>query len=217
MSPKKKCSKKKTSKKASKTTKSSESKRKTKEKIMIVKMTGKKEEFNREKLISSIINAGATKKLAEEIADEIETKIEDGMTTSEIRRIVLEKLEEKKPEIADNWKFYDRIVKGRITFEKGKFIVVEKGNLYLGREVKDIGPKGLSNYEEVVGILKELEEDLKHGVSRKTINSRTFVLYMADLKSKHMSKKDKEKSIEAINEFRKKLGWKPFTPKKPIE
>ncbi len=217
MPAKRKCGKKKTTKKTSKASKSSESKKKKKEKIMIVKMSGEKEEYSREKLMNSLINAGATKKLAEEIVEEIEPKIEDGMTTSEIRSMVLEKLEEKKPEVADNWKFYDRIVKGRITFEKGKFVVVKKGNLYLGREVKDIGPKGLSNYEEVVGILRELEEDLKHGIPRRTINSRTFVLYMAVLKSKHMSKEDKEKSIEAINEFRKKLGWKPFVPKKPIE
>ena len=180
-------------------------------------MSGKKEEYKREKLVQSMINAGATKEVAEEIADEVEERLRDGMTTSELRRIVLNKLEQRNPEWADNWKFYDRIVKGRITFENGKFVVVEKGNLYLGREVKDIGPKGLSHFEEVKEILKELEEDLEHGVPKKTINSRTFVLYMAVLKSKKMSKEDKIKSIEAINEFRKKLGWKPFEPKKPIE
>jgi len=31
-----------------------------------------------------------------------------------------------------------------------------------------------------------------------------------------MSKEDKLKSIEAINEFRKKMGWKPFELKKPL-
>ena len=45
-----------------------------------------------------------------------------------------------------------------------KFVVVEKGRLYLGRQVKDIGPKGLSHAEEVKGILAEMDEDLEYGV-----------------------------------------------------
>jgi len=129
---------------------------------------------------------------------------------------VLKLLREKNPEWVENWEFYDRIVKGRVTFENGKFVVVEKGNLYLGREVRDIGKKGLSDFEEVKAILRELEEDLKMGVSKRTIHNRTYVLFMAVLKTKKMSLEDKKKSIEAINEFRKKLGWKPFELKKPL-
>jgi len=188
-----------------------------KKKVRIVKMDGKLEEFDKSKIVKSIEAAGAPKEVAEEIADEIEDWVEDGKSTREIRRKVLTILEEKNPEWADNWKFYDRVMKGRITFEGGKFIVVDKGHLYLGRSVRDIGPKGLSDVKEVEGILKELEEDLDHGIPRKTINSRTFVLYMAVLKSKKMKKEDKKKAIEIINEFRKKLGWKPFEPKKPIQ
>jgi len=124
--------------------------------------------------------------------------------------MVLDMLEEKNPEWRDSWEFYDRIVKGRITFEKGKFIEVKKGNLYLGREVRDIGEPGLSNVEEVKRILKELEEDIKHEIPSKKIHSRTYVLFMTVLKSKKMNKEEKLKAIEAINEFRKKMGWKPF-------
>ncbi|MEX2703506.1 MAG: hypothetical protein Q6368_010650 [Candidatus Baldrarchaeota archaeon] len=69
-------------------------------------------------------------------------------------------LGKRNPEWRDSWKFYDRIVKERITFEKGKFVGVKKGNLYLGREVRDIGEPGLSNVEEVKEILRELEEDI---------------------------------------------------------
>ena len=188
-----------------------------KKKVKVVKMSGKLEDFDKNKIVKSIEATGAPKEVAEEIADKVEEWVEDGKSTREIRRKVLTMLEEKNPEWADNWKFYDRVMKGRITFEGGKFVVVNKGHLYLGREVKDIGPKGLSNVEEVEGILRELEEDLEHGIPEKTINSRTFVLYMAVLKSKKMKKKDKEKAIELINEFRKKLGWKPFEPKKPIQ
>jgi len=35
--------------------------------------------------------------------------------------------------------------------EDGKVVVVEKGHLYLGRTVKDVGPKDLSSAEEVAG------------------------------------------------------------------
>lgn len=129
---------------------------------------------------------------------------------------MLEELERRDPQWADNWKFYDRIVKGRITYEGGKFVVVEEGHLYLGREVRDVGKPGLDSVEEVKGILRELEEDLEQGISRRTINSRTRVLFLAVLRSKKMSKEDKLKAIEAINEFRKKLGWKPFELKKPL-
>ncbi|MGQ4891784.1 MAG: ATP cone domain-containing protein [Candidatus Njordarchaeia archaeon] len=186
-------------------------------KIKIIKMDGSEEEFMKEKIVNSVKLAGAPEGVAKEIAEDVEKAVEEGMTTRQIRRMVLNELEKRNPEWADNWKYYDRIVKGRITFENGKFIVVQKGHLYLGRQVKDIGPKGLSNYEEVEGILREMEEDLKYGVPKRTINSRTFVLFMAVLKSKKMKKEDKIKSIEAINKFREKMGWKPFEVKKPIE
>jgi hypothetical protein len=185
-------------------------------KIRVVKMDGSFEDFDKEKIVKACINAGATEKDAREIAEEVSKKIGDGVTTREIRSMVLDMLEEKNPEWRDSWEFYDRIVKGRITFEKGKFVEVKKGNLYLGREVRDIGEPGLSNVEEVKGILRELEEDIKHGIPSKKIHSRTYVLFMAVLKSKKMNKEEKLKAIEAINEFRKKMGWKPFELKKPL-
>jgi len=180
-------------------------------------MDGRTEPFDREKIVKACLATGAPQEVAEEIANEVEKRIHDGVSTREIRAIVLDLLEKKNPEWRDNWEFYDRIVKKRITYERGKFVEVEKGQLYLGREVRDIGPKGLSHLEEIKGILRELEEDLAHGIPSKVINSRTWVLFMAVLKSRKMSKEDKEKAIKAINEFREKLGWKPFIPKKPIE
>ncbi|RLE73501.1 MAG: ATP-binding protein [Thermoprotei archaeon] len=185
--------------------------------VKIVKVDGSVEEFDKEKIVKSCVNAGAPEEVAREIADKVEKQVKDGTKTTQIRRMVLKSLREKNPEWAENWEFYDRIVKGRVTFENGKFVVVKKGNLYLGREVRDIGEKGLSSFEEVKAILRELEEDLEMGVPRRTIHNRTYVLYMAVLKTRKMSVEDKEKSIKAINEFRKKLGWKPFIPKKPLK
>lgn len=188
-------------------------------KAKIIKFDGSVEDYNREKLLNSIINAGASEKVAEQVVSKVEEKIADKkeITSRELRELVLQELEKRDPQISDNWKFYDRIVKGRITFERGKFVVVEKGNLYLGREVKDIGEPGLSDIEEVAGILRELQEDYDHGVPKKTINARTWVLFMAVLKSKKMDPETKKKAINMINEFRAKFGWKPLIPKKPIE
>ena len=183
----------------------------------VVKADNTLEEFDKNKIIQSCINAGASEGIAKEIADEVEKKYHEDMRTSEIRRIVLRRLSEANPEWADNWRFYDRIVKGRITFDNGKYIVVEKGNIYLGRQVRDIGKKGLSDVEEVKAILNELQEDLVHGISPRTIHNRTRILFLAVLRTSKMSKEDKLKSIELINEFRKKQGWKPFELKKPLK
>jgi hypothetical protein len=95
-------------------------------------------------------------------------------------------------------------------------LIVDKGHLYLGRTVKDVGPKGLSNAEEVASILKELEEDLHYGISKATINARLYALFMGILKSKKMPVEEKKKAIELVNQFREKLGWKPYEVKMPL-
>ncbi|MEM4444500.1 MAG: ATP cone domain-containing protein [Thermofilum sp.] len=181
------------------------------------KRSGSLEDFDPRKIYSACIAAGAPEEIAGEIAREVEQRAYDGMTTDEIRRYVLVRLKELAPHAYEAWTFYDRVAKGRITFEEGKAVAVEKGRLYLGREVKDVGPKGLSSSEEVEGILRELEEDLRYGVSKATINARLYALFMGVLKSRQMPKEEKEKSVQLINRFREKLGWKPYELKKPIE
>lgn len=182
----------------------------------VVKADGSLEEFDKEKIVKSCVAAGAPENVAKEIAEEVAAKVEDGTSTAEIRRMVLVRLKEKCPDAAESWAFYDRIVKGRVTFENGKFVVVEKGRLYLGRQVKDIGPPGLSHAAEVEAILRELEEDLEYGVPRRTINARCYALFMGVLKSKKMSKEEKKKAIELINAWREKHGWKPYKLKQPL-
>lgn len=183
----------------------------------VQKRSGSLEDFDSRKIYNACVAAGAPQEIAEEIAKEVEQKAYDGITTDEVRRYVLARLKELAPHAYEAWTFYDRVAKGRITFEEGKAVIVEKGRLYLGRDVKDIGPKGLSSSEEVRGILKELEEDLSYGVSKATLNARLYALFMGVLKSKHMPREEKEKSIQLINQFREKLGWRPYELKKPIE
>jgi len=107
---------------------------------------------------------------------------------------------------------------GRPTIEKGRLVMLPRtGNVYLGREVKDVGKRGLDKLREVKGILRELDEDAKHGISLKTINARTRILYLAVLRDSDFSKREKEKAVKMINKFRKKFGWKPFEIKKPLK
>ncbi|MFQ5821266.1 MAG: ATP cone domain-containing protein, partial [Candidatus Heimdallarchaeota archaeon] len=168
----------------------------------IAKMDGSSQAFEKQKIINSLLNAGVPQDLAHEIADKISVQIEERTTTREIRALLLEELQQRNEEWYDNYIFFDRIVKKRVTYEKGKFVEIKKGNLYLGREVQDIGQKGLSDLNEVHAILKELEEDLIQGMPERKINSRTWILYMAILKSKKMKKEDKEPAIKLLNEFR---------------
>ena len=186
--------------------------------VKVIKEDGREEDFVKEKIVVSCYKAGAPLEVAREIAEEISKKVKDVVTTEQIRKMVIEELGKRNMEWRANYELYDILVKGRPTYEKGKYLIVPKGHpLYLGTQVRDIGEKGLSNVEEVVGILKQLKEDLDHGISRATIHRRTYILFLAVLRTRKMSKEDKLKAIEAINEFRKSLGWKPFRLKRPLE
>ena len=63
--------------------------------VWIVKRDGRKETFDRKKIIRTCIRSGASKEVAEEIAREIERKVYDGISTDKILKMVLELLEEK--------------------------------------------------------------------------------------------------------------------------
>ncbi|BFI77022.1 ATP cone domain-containing protein [Sulfurisphaera ohwakuensis] len=184
----------------------------------VIKRSGREEEYLSDKLYNALIRAGASDEVAKEIVKEIEEKIKDRekISTDEIRRYVLTRLQQLEPEVADAWQFYDRVFKGRITFENGKAVVVEKGRLYLGRKVKDFSGKGLESAEQVNDILEELKEDMDYGLSPKIINARLYALYMGVLHKKDMPVSEKEKAIKYINDFRESLGWKPYELKYPL-
>ncbi|ADX83919.1 ATP-binding protein [Sulfolobus islandicus] len=172
-----------------------------------------------DKLYKALINAGASEEVAKQIVKEMDERVKnrEKISTDEIRRYVLTRLQQLEPEVADAWQFYDRIFKGRITFENGKAIVVDKGRLYLGRKVKDFNGKGLENSEQVKEILDEIKEDMEYGLSPKVVNARLYALFMGVLHKKDMSESEKEKAIKYINEFRESLGWKPYELKYPLK
>lgn len=184
----------------------------------VVKRSGAEEEYIEDKVYSSLLRAGASEEVAKEIVKELDewVKKRGRVSSDEIRRFVLTRLRKLEPEAADAWEFYDRVFKGRVTFDNGKVVVVERGRLYLGRKVKDIGGKGLTSAEEVKEILDELKEDMEYGLSPKVINARLYALFMGVLHKRDMPKEEKEKAVELINEFRRQLGRRPYELKRPL-
>jgi len=68
--------------------------------MYVVKASGKKEEFKREKILGTLLRSGASKKIAEEIVRDVEKRIFDGITTKKILDTALKLLKNKKPEVA---------------------------------------------------------------------------------------------------------------------
>ncbi|MEK6936075.1 MAG: ATP cone domain-containing protein [Nanoarchaeota archaeon] len=65
----------------------------------VIKASGEKEEFDKKKIERTTLKAGASKRLAKEIANKIERKVYEGITTKEILEIALKSLKDK-PEVA---------------------------------------------------------------------------------------------------------------------
>ena len=65
--------------------------------IHVTKKTGVPEPFQREKLVKSCVNAGASLEVAEKVADEVAKHIQDQISTSEIRALVLTSLSNENP------------------------------------------------------------------------------------------------------------------------
>ena len=80
-------------------------------KAQVMKRDGRTEEFIPEKIIVSIVKVGAPVDLARQIAKDIQSKVKEKISTTEIRRIVLEDLRKSKPLFEQDWLIYERVVK----------------------------------------------------------------------------------------------------------
>ena len=65
--------------------------------IHVTKKSGALEPFQREKIVKSCVNAGATQEVAERVADEVAKNVRDKIPTSEIRAAVLSNLLKENP------------------------------------------------------------------------------------------------------------------------
>lgn len=71
-----------------------------------MKKSGQLEEFNKEKLVQSIVKAGASEEIARRIADAVE--VTEAMPTSAIKSQVLAKLRTENPEAATTYETYTK-------------------------------------------------------------------------------------------------------------
>ena len=91
--------------------------------MLIIKASGKKEEFNKEKIKSTCRRAGAPEWLAEKISENIRKKIRENITTKEILQLTLSMLDKEMPNIAARYDLKGAIMRlGPAGYEFEKFM-----------------------------------------------------------------------------------------------
>lgn len=177
--------------------------------MKIVKRDGRLVEFDPGRIYKVCTAAGATEEIAADVASYVAARVHEGMTTDEIRRLVASRLEEEDPIAAEAYRFYDRLVKGRITLIDGKTLVVKQGTIYMGGRAVTAPPaplRGINGFKE---ILTELEEDLRYGVPRRLVAARLRALQAA-VDAVGLEGGERDKALEMIDTFRRSLGWPPL-------
>ncbi|MFW6047831.1 MAG: ATP cone domain-containing protein [Candidatus Natronoplasma sp.] len=79
----------------------------------VIKRDGSEESFIPEKLVVSAVKAGAKPKVARNIVEDMEKKLENQVETQKLKEMMLERLGEENPDWKENWQIYDRAVKRR--------------------------------------------------------------------------------------------------------
>ncbi|MBU0496762.1 MAG: ATPase [Candidatus Thermoplasmatota archaeon] len=77
----------------------------------VIKREGHTEDFVKEKIVVSVIKAGASPEIARKIADTIEKQPEESIRTSYIRQHILDELKLHNPEWPKRWYNYDKNIK----------------------------------------------------------------------------------------------------------
>ncbi len=77
--------------------------------VYVIKMDGTRAKFEKEKIIRTATRAGASASLAREVADEIASKVYDGITTREILNMVRDLLKRHDPYLAKVYTLKDAI------------------------------------------------------------------------------------------------------------
>ena len=82
-------------------------------KMKVLKQNRRSEEFIPEKIVASIVKAGAPVEIAREIAKHAEEKFSSvpEVRSEEIREFTLSELKERHSEAYENWVSYERLVK----------------------------------------------------------------------------------------------------------
>ncbi len=119
--------------------------------VYVIKASGEKEEFDENKIFNTVVRAGASKKLAEKISNNVKKKIYDGITTKKILKITLNLLKEK-PEIASRYDLKRAIMSlGPSGFPFEKFFAKILGNYGFKTEIgKIISGKNISHEIDII-------------------------------------------------------------------
>ncbi len=67
--------------------------------VSVTKADGTRQLFDKEKIVRTCLRMGATRAVAESIAEEIETRMYDGIETKEILQIIFRQLRKRKPAV----------------------------------------------------------------------------------------------------------------------
>lgn len=67
--------------------------------VYVTKFDGTRQPFDKNKIVRTCLRMGATRDVAESIAEEIETRIYDGIETKKILQMIFKRLRKHKPEI----------------------------------------------------------------------------------------------------------------------
>jgi len=67
--------------------------------VLVMKVDGTKQLFDREKVVRTCLRMGATREVAEAVAEKIETKVYDGIETRRILQMIFRELGRYKPEV----------------------------------------------------------------------------------------------------------------------
>lgn len=78
---------------------------------VVIKKSGKKEDFVKEKIVVSAVKSGASVDVARNIATKIEQHNNEEIHSSEIRKSVLDELKIHNPDLPKRWLNYDKNVK----------------------------------------------------------------------------------------------------------
>ncbi len=84
--------------------------------MKVLKENRRSEEFIPEKIVASIVKAGAPVEIAREIAKHAEERFSSypEIKSQEIREFTLSELKEKHSEAYENWISYERLVKKKL-------------------------------------------------------------------------------------------------------
>jgi hypothetical protein len=147
-----------------------------KKKIEIIKNSGEKEIYDQSKLNNSLSKSNASKKLTNEILDEINTIVKDGMTTKEIYEIAFRKLKKKSRVHASKYKLKRAIMElGPSGYPFENFVATILDHEGYSTEVSVIVKGHCVSHEVDVVALKENEQLLVEIKYHNTQNQKCDV------------------------------------------